>query len=54
MASELIIEEDGGYLATKSTYREYLEELSLPIDFPDPLDKDDPRYYRKYAHNLPP
>ena len=43
-------EHDTNYLVnTKWTYREYLEELGKPIDYPDPHDKDDPRYYRKYA-----
>ena len=41
-------------MAKKWTYEEYLDELKKPIDFPDPNNKDDPRYYRKYAHNVPP
>ena len=33
---------------------EYRRAVSEPIDFPDPSDHEDPRYYRKYAHTLPP
>ena len=38
----------------KWTYSEYLEELRGPIDYPDANNPDDPRYYRKYAHNVAP
>ena len=53
---ELLLGEDHeqDYLANKWTFEEYLEELDKPIEYPDRLNKDDPRYYRKYAHNLPP
>jgi len=42
------------YWDKKWTYEEYLEELKMPLDQPDPNDPDDPRYYRKYAINIPP
>ena len=31
-----------------------MEELKKPIEHPDPNDVDDPRYYQKYAINIPP
>ena len=43
-----------GYLDKKWTYEEYLEELKQPIEYPDPTDPEDPRYYRKYAYTVPP
>ena len=51
---QLILVDEDDYLSTKWTYEEYQEELCKPIDYPDPQNKDDPRYYRKYAHNVPP
>ena len=44
----------GAYFLKKWTYAEYQEELKKPIDYPDPNDPNDPRYYMKYAHTLPP
>ena len=40
------------YFDVQWTYEEWLEELKKPIDYPSPDDPDDPRYYRKYAHNV--
>ena len=51
--SQLFTQEND-YLGNKWTYEEYLEELKKPIDYPNIHDKDDPGYYRKYAHNVPP
>lgn len=42
------------YFDKKWTYAEFLAELEEPIEHPDPTDPDDPRYYRKYAHTVPP
>lgn len=42
------------YFDRKWTLAEYEEELKRPIDYPDKHNVDDPRYYRKYAHNIPP
>jgi len=42
------------YFEVKWTYKEYLEELKKPIEYPDKNDENDPRYYRKYAHNISP
>ena len=36
------------------TLEEYLEALQKPYEQPDLKDCNDPRYYKKYAHNLPP
>ena len=41
------------YYDVKWTYEEWLEEVKKPIDYPDPNNAEDPRYYRKYAHNIP-
>ena len=42
------------YFDKKWTYAEYLEALKEPLDFPDPHNPDDPLYYLKYAHTIPP
>ena len=42
------------YWDKKWTYEEYMEELKMPVDQPDLNNPDDPRYYRKYAMNIPP
>lgn len=52
-----LVQDDGeeDYLnKTRWTYDEWLEEVNKPIDQPDVHNKDDPRYYMKYAHNIPP
>ena len=36
------------------TLDEYRLALAQPIDFPDPTNPHDPRYYQKHAHNIPP
>ena len=36
------------------TLEEYLEALKQPYENPDPNDCNDPCYYKKYAHNMPP
>ena len=36
------------------TIEEYKNALAEPIDYPDPNDHEDPRYYKKYAHTLAP
>ena len=36
------------------TLEQYREALQKPIDYPDKNDPDDPRYYTKYAHTIPP
>lgn len=41
-------------LDRKFTLQEYLDELQQPIDPPDPRNPNDPRYYKKYVHNMPP
>ena len=46
--------EGSDYLDKKWTFEEYEEELKKPIDFPDKGDTEDPRYYIKYAHTIPP
>lgn len=43
-----------GYLAKKWTLDEFKEELKQPIEAPAIDDPDDPLYYKKYAHTLPP
>ena len=43
-----------GYLEKKWTYQEWLEEMKQPVDYPDPHNSDDPRYYMKHAMNVPP
>lgn len=48
------VDEQEDYLGIKWTYEEYLEELKKPIEYPDPNDFTDARYYKKYAHNVPP
>ena len=45
---------DDSYFNKKITYEEYMQELRQPIDYPDPQDPEDERYYRKYAMNMPP
>ena len=45
---------EDSYFNKKITYEEYMEELRQPIDYPNPEDPDDERYYRKYAINMPP
>lgn len=42
------------YFDKKWTYEEYLEELKKPVEHPDPNDINDPLYYKKYAHTVPP
>ena len=39
---------------TRFTLQEYLAAIKKPIQHPDPEDSNDPGYYKKYAHNLPP
>jgi hypothetical protein len=50
--------EGGGTFSKKFTYEEYKEEMEQyregKIPKPDPEDIQDPLYYRKYAHTLPP
>ena len=36
------------------TLVQYREALAQPIEYPDKNDPDDPLYYTKYAHTLPP
>lgn len=36
------------------TLEEYHKELEEEIIYPDPSNPEDPNYYRKYAHNMPP
>ena len=36
------------------TIEEYKKELAEPIEHPDPHDPEDVRYYKKYAHTIPP
>ena len=36
------------------TLEEYKEALNQPVEQPNPSDCNDQRYYKKYAHNLPP
>ena len=42
------------YFDKKWTYAEYLEELKVPIEHPDPHNPNDPLYYKKWAHTLAP
>lgn len=42
------------YFDKKWTLEEYEAELRKPIDHPDPNNVEDPRYYMKYAINIPP
>jgi len=42
------------YFDKKWTYEEFLEELKKPIVHPDPHDVNDPGYYKKWAHTVPP
>ena len=42
------------YLSTKWTYAEYEAKMNEEIDYPNPDDTEDPRYYMKYAHTVPP
>ena len=39
---------------TRFTLQEYHSLLGKPVQHPDPEDNNDPGYYKKYAHNLPP
>jgi len=41
-------------LDRKFTLQEYNEELNKPYEVPDPTNCDDPRYFRKYVHTMPP
>ena len=47
-----------GFLKKQFTYEEYKEQVALyhegKIERPDPDDHTDDRYYRKYAHTVPP
>ena len=36
------------------TLAQYREALAAPIEYPDKNNPDDPLYYTKYAHTLPP
>ena len=36
------------------TLESYQRAIADPIDFPDQTDPDDPRYYKKHAHTIPP
>ena len=42
------------YFDVKWTLKEYEEELKKPIDQPSISNPEDPLYYRKCAHNVPP
>lgn len=42
------------YFDLKWTLKEYEEELAKPIEQPSLQDCNDPLYYKKYAHNVPP
>ena len=44
----------GAYFNKKGTYAEYVEELKKPLEYADPHDPNDPRYYKKYAHTVAP
>ena len=48
------LDQEEDYLMSKWTFKEYIDLLERPIDYPNPNNKDDPGYYRKYAHNVPP
>jgi len=42
------------YCDQRYTLEEYKQALEEEIEFPDKDDSEDPRYYKKYAHTLPP
>ena len=44
----------GAYFDKKWTIKEYAEEIKKPIEYADPHNPNDPRYYKKYAHTVAP
>lgn len=54
MTSETSGSDFSSYFDKRWTLQEYYEELKKPIEYPSKEDPDDPRYYIKYAMNIPP
>ena len=42
------------YDGQRYSYEEYKKALTEPIEYADPTDHEDPRYYKKHAHTMPP
>ena len=42
------------YDSQKFTLEEYKAALAQPIEYPDPTNPEDPLYYKKHAHTMPP
>ena len=42
------------YDGQRYTFDEYNQALTQPIEYPNPKDHEDPLYYKKYPHTMPP